>query len=164
MVRGWGCPHASDICPLTGVPLLHTIHIGSPLAGQGNPCVTHRAAAKGKVSGPNPGHKCPMNNPIPKLFRATMGQMRLESDTKKRAPATDRVPFVPSTDTKTSPPSGHIVPTVPPFLNPLQLSQQRGGSDGAVGLAAPHAGKIGPNPKGPPTKRPLAERRTPCLK
>ena len=140
MVRGWGRPHASDICPLTGVPLLPTIHIGPPLAGQGNPCVSisphPKAPHKRKTSGPNPGHKCPMDNPIPKLFRATMGQMRLDSDTKKRAPATNSVPFVPSTDTKTSPPSGHIVPMVSPLLNPLQLSLQRGGSDGAVGLAA----------------------------
>ena len=146
MVRGWGRPHASDICPLTGVPLLPTIHIGPLLASQGNPCVSIAPHPKAPLNGPaqrkdqvdqNRDTNVPWTTPIPKLFRATMGQMGLESDTKKRAPATNRVPFVPSTDTKTVPPSEQYVPMVPPLLNPLQLSLQRGGSDGVVGLAAP---------------------------
>ena len=142
MVRGWWRPQASDICPLTGVSLLPTIHIGSPLASQGNPCVTITPHPKERQVDQRRDTSVPWTTPIPKLFRATMRQMGQESDTKKRAPATNCVPFVPSTDTKTSPPSGHIVPTVPPLLNPLQLPPQRGGSDGAVGLAVPTQVKL----------------------
>ena len=142
MVRGWGRPHASDICPLTGVPprLYHPYR--APFGTPRQPLRKHRAPPKEETSGPNPGHKCPTNNPISKLVRATMRQMSQNSDTKNSAPATNSVSFVPSTDTKTGSPSRQYVPAVPPLLNPLQLSLQQGGSDGVVGLAEPTQVKL----------------------
>ena len=53
-----------------------------------------------------PGHKCPMDNPIPKLFRATMGQMGLVSDTKKRCASYELCPIRPLYRYKNTPTIG----------------------------------------------------------
>ena len=152
MVRGWGRAHASDICPLTGGPLLPTIHIGPHLTSQGNPCgsiVPHpKAPLKGKTSGPTPGHKCPMGNPDSKAVQSNNGTNGTRIRYKKTCASYEPCPIRPIYRYKNTLTIGTYCPDRPTSpQSPATISTTgRFRWSGWTGSA--HAGKIGLNAKG----------------